>query len=146
MSKILLLAALATATLLIAAVPASAQTIVCPPGTTCIVPQQPAPPPPPVVVQPPPVVVQPPPQPVLETWWIYNWVHCNPYNDCIVTITVDGLNVRDSNNNVQFAVVNGTPVHIVDRNGRWLQVTFSCPLAQTGLWSDTAGVPIMACQ
>jgi hypothetical protein len=130
-----------------AAVPASAQTIVCPPDTTCIVPQTPVPAPAPVVpVVPVPVPVQPP-SPPLDTWWITNWVRCfNDFGDCLVNITVDGLNVRDDNNTVRFAVVNETPVHIVNRDGRLLQVTFSCQLVQTGLWSDTAGVPIMACQ
>ena len=125
-------------------------TIICPPGTTCIVPNNPTPAPAPVPIPVPipqyvpiPVPTLPPP----ETWWIYNWVQCyNDFGDCIVNIDVDGLNVRDDNNNVQFAVVNGTPFHIVDRNGRWLKVTFSCPLVYTGFNATATGIPIYACQ
>ena len=143
----LLLATVAVAALLAVSVPGMA-TVVCDNQGNCSA-SSPPPPQPPVVVQPPVVQVPVPvpvPQPIVETWWIYNWVHCNNYGDCVITIDVDGLNVRDNNNNVQFAVPNGTPVHIVGRNGRWLNVTFSCQLVPTGLWSDTAGVPFMACR
>jgi hypothetical protein len=146
MNKILL-AALATVAVIGAAVPVAA-TVVCDNQGNCSASSPQLPPAPqqpsgPIIVVPP----TPSPPPPVETWWIGNWVRCfNDFGDCVVNITVDGLNVRDDNNNVQFAVVNETPVHIVNRNGRQLLVTFSCPLVQTGLWSDTTGVPIMACR
>jgi hypothetical protein len=142
-----LLLATAVLGLLAFAAPVHADTMrVCPQGAACEFKSDPTPQPTQSVPVPVPVPV-PTPQPMIETWWIYNWVHC--YDDdgnCVVNITVDGLNVRDNNNNIQFAVVNGTPVHIFDRNGRWLHVTIPCQLVPTGLWSDTVGVPLLRCQ
>ena len=147
-----LLLATAALVMLAFAAPAHACVDICTPGATCNMCPGPGPNPPP----PEPRRPDPPPQPqepLVETFWIYNWVQCyNDVGDCVVNITVDGLNVHRNgydyamDSSIQFAVPNGTPVHVFERNGRWLHVTFACQLAPTGLWSDTAGVPFMACQ
>jgi hypothetical protein len=82
-----LLATVALAVLALATPASADNTIICPPGTTCIVPSNPAP------ATPAPIPTPIPTLPPVETWWIYNWVHCfNDSGDCVVTITVDGLN------------------------------------------------------
>jgi hypothetical protein len=78
--------------------------------------------------------------------WVYGrYVDCGPHG-CVVSVMADGANVRyDPNGPVFLSLTNGVPVVIVQWRGPWVLVTLECNLVPTGLWSDTAGVPLDTC-
>ena len=43
------------------------------------------------------------------------------------------------------SLVNGTPLVVVQRTERWFYVAAVCNLGPTGVWSDTAHVPLSRC-
>ena len=96
------------------------------------------------------VTVAPPYQGPPPIGWIYA-----PYTQCgdpprcsmgVVSVAADGLNVRVTPNGPPvMALVNGTPVIPVGRQGPWLLVAAGCDLTPTFAWSWTAGVPLNRC-
>ena len=96
---------------------------------------------PPIVV---PVPVPPPPPPSLG-WIAGRFIQCN--GQCYVNVPASGANVRQGPGGQVFAaLVNGVPVTVLQVTGYWAEVAPNCALGQTGVWSDTAGVPLLACQ
>jgi hypothetical protein len=97
-----------------------------------------------VTVTPPPYSGPPP------IGWVYG-----PYTQCanppqcsmgVVSVAADGLNVRVMPNGpATMALVNGTPLIPVRRQGPWLLVVAGCDLTPTFAWSWTAGVPLNRC-
>jgi hypothetical protein len=66
----------------------------------------------------------------------------------VVNVQADGLNVRVTPNGASpavMALVNGTPLYPVKREGDWLLVAAGCDLTPTFAWSWTAGVPLNRC-
>jgi hypothetical protein len=102
------------------------------------------PPPARVTVTPPPYLGPPP------IGWVYG-----PYTSCanppqcsmdVVNVPADGLNVRVAPNGPPvMALVNGTLLYPVGREGDWLLVAAGCDLTPTWAWSWTAGVSLMRC-
>jgi|SRR6516165_4095954 hypothetical protein len=100
-------------------------------------------------VPPPSVVVRPPPGPS-PIGWVYG-----PYTQCanppqcsmgVVSVGADGLNVRTVPNGPSvMALVNGTFLYPLQRNGDWLLVAPACDLTPTWAWSWNAGVPLNRC-
>jgi hypothetical protein len=96
------------------------------------------------------VTVTPPYQGPPPIGWVYS-----PYTQCadpprcsmgVVSVQADGLNVRAAPNGPPtMALVNGTPLLPVTRQGPWLLVAAACDLTPTFLWSWTAGVPLNRC-
>jgi hypothetical protein len=96
------------------------------------------------------VTVAPPYQGPPPIGWVYG-----PYTQCanppqcsmgVVNVPADGLNVRTVPNGPPvMALVNGTPVIPVGRQGPWLLVAAGCDLTPTFAWSWTAGVPLNRC-
>jgi hypothetical protein len=96
------------------------------------------------------VTVAPPYQGPPPIGWVYA-----PYTQCgdpprcsmgVVSVAADGLNVRVTPNGPPvMALVNGTPVIPVGRQGPWLLVAAGCDLTPTFAWSWTAGVPLNRC-
>jgi hypothetical protein len=96
------------------------------------------------------VTVAPPYQGPPPIGWVYA-----PYTQCgdpprcsmgVVSVAADGLNVRVTPNGPPvMALVNGTPVIPVGREGPWLLVAAGCDLTPTFAWSWTAGVPLNRC-
>jgi hypothetical protein len=78
--------------------------------------------------------------------WVYGrYIDCGPHG-CVVSVRADGTNVRNFPNGPVFlSLTNGVPVVIVQWRGPWVLVTVECNLVPTGLWSDTAGVPLDTC-
>jgi hypothetical protein len=81
------------------------------------------------------------------------WVFV-PYTSCgdpscgviYVSVAADGLNVRTVPNGPPvLALVNGTPLIPLQRDGNWMLVAAACNLTPTFLWSWTAGVPLDRC-
>jgi len=82
--------------------------------------------------------------------WVYG-----PYTQCadpprcsmgVVNVAADGLNVRVVPDGPPvMALVNGTPLYPVQRQGDWLLVAAGCDLTPTWAWSWTAGVPLNRC-
>jgi hypothetical protein len=65
---------------------------------------------------------------------------------CFVRVPADGANVRRHPNGQAFlALVNGTPLVVLQWQERWALVAAACNLVPTGLWSDTQGVPLDTC-
>jgi len=63
-----------------------------------------------------------------------------------VNVQADGLNVRVvPNGQPTMALVNGTPLIPLQRQGAWLLVAAGCDLTLTFAWSWTAGVPLNRC-
>jgi len=107
----------------------------------------PAPPPPPLAYAP-EAAPPPPPQPL--GWVFTRYTVCPEPRSCpvvFVSVGADGLNVRPAGPDSPpiVALVNGTPLVVLDRRGSWTLVAPACPLAPTPLWSWTAGVPLVAC-
>ena len=102
--------------------------------------------------EPPParVTVAPPYQGPPLIGWVYG-----PYTQCanppqcsmgMVNVDASGLNVRVTPNGPPvMALVNGTPLYPVGREGPWLLVAPACDLTPTWAWSFTAGVPLNRC-
>ena len=100
------------------------------------------------------VTVAPPYQGPPPIGWVYG-----PYTRCAAAVPVppgcfmwavnvpaDGLNVRTVPNGPPvMALVNGTPIYPVRREGDWLLVAAGCDLTPTFAWSWTAGVPLNRC-
>lgn len=97
-----------------------------------------------VTVTPPPYNGPPP------IGWVYG-----PYTRCgnppicsmgMVSVGADGLNVRATPNGPPvMALVNGTLLYPVTREGQWILVAAACDLTPTFAWSWTAGVPLNRC-
>ena len=103
--------------------------------------------PPPLPYPPPPVaVVAPPPPPIPPLGWVYSrYVDCGPYG-CVVGVWADGVNVRTyPNGHVFLSLTNGVPLVVLQWRGPWALIAVPCNLGPTGLWSDTAGVPLNTC-
>lgn len=81
--------------------------------------------------------------------WVYTgYMHCTA-PDCstmYVNVRANGVNVRRTPNGQPFlALVNGVPLIALQWSGRWALVGATCNLVPTGVWSDTAGVQLHAC-
>jgi hypothetical protein len=78
--------------------------------------------------------------------WVYGrYVRCD-YSGCSVSVRADGANVRSfPNGQVFLSLTNGVPLIVLQRSGQWALVAVTCNLVPTGLWSDTAGVPLDTC-
>jgi hypothetical protein len=107
----------------------------------------------PVVLGAPPLGYAPaqatPPPPL---GWVYGpYTQCGDPPQCtmgVVSVPADGLNVRVAPNGASpavMALVNGTPLLPVRREGQWLLVAAGCDLTPTFAWSWTAGVPLNRC-
>jgi|SRR5215471_10439617 len=96
------------------------------------------------------VTVAPPYQGPPPIGWVYG-----PYTQCanppqcsmgMVSVDAAGLNVRVVPNGPPImALVNGTPLYPVRREGAWLLVAAGCDLTPTWAWSWNAGVPLNRC-
>ena len=91
----------------------------------------------------PPVVAVPPPL----GWVDARYVDCGN-SGCFIGVPADGANIRTYPNGHAFlALVNGTPLAVLQRQGRWVLVAATCNLVRTGLRSDTTqGVPLDTCR
>ncbi len=68
---------------------------------------------------------------------------------CYISVRppVGGVNVRHTPGGMVFlSLTNGVPVIILNQVGNWFLIAVACNLGPTGLWSDTAGVPLDTCQ
>ena len=96
------------------------------------------------------VTVAPPYQGPPPIGWVYGpyTQYANP-PQCsmgVVSVQAVGLNVRITPNGPPvMALVNGTPLLPVRREGEWLLVAAGCDLTPTFAWSWTAGVPLNRC-
>jgi hypothetical protein len=96
------------------------------------------------------VTVQPPYQGPPPIGWVYG-----PYTQCanspqcsigVVNVDASGLNVRATPNGPPvMALVNGTLLYPVRKEGPWLLVAPACDLTPTWAWSWNAGVPLNRC-
>ena len=81
--------------------------------------------------------------------WVYaGYVICADYdcNSLSVQVRADGVNVRTfPDGPVIGSLVNGTPLVVLQRTERWFYVAAGCNLGPTGVWSDTAQVPVSRC-
>jgi hypothetical protein len=81
--------------------------------------------------------------------WVYaGYVTCADYecNSLSVEVRADGVNVRTfPDGPVIGSLVNGTPLVVLQRTERWFYVAAGCNLGPTGVWSDTARVPLSRC-
>jgi hypothetical protein len=81
--------------------------------------------------------------------WVYaGYVTCADYgcNSLSVQVRADGVNVRTfPDGPVIGSLVNGTPLVVLQRTERWFYVAAVCNLGPTGVWSDTAHVPLSRC-
>jgi hypothetical protein len=81
--------------------------------------------------------------------WVYaGYVTCADYecNSLSVHLRADGVNVRTfPDGPVIGSLVNGTPLVVLQRTKRWFYVAAGCNLGPTGVWSDTAHVPLSRC-
>jgi hypothetical protein len=100
--------------------------------------------------EPPParVTVTPPGPPPIG--WVYGpYTQCANPRQCsmgVVNVQADGLNVRVAPNGPPvMALVNGTPLYPIGREGDWLLVAAGCDLTPTWAWSWSAGVPLNRC-
>jgi hypothetical protein len=65
---------------------------------------------------------------------------------CFVAVYADGLNVRAVPAGPPImALVNGTPLVVLNQVGSWTLVAPACSLTSTFLWSWTANVPLNRC-
>lgn len=85
----------------------------------------------------------------MELGWVYTgYVTCADYgcNSLLVHVPADGVNVRTfPDGPVSGSLVNGTPLVVLERDGKWFHVAAACDLRPTGVWSDTHGVPLSRC-
>jgi hypothetical protein len=91
-----------------------------------------------------------PPPPAPPLGWVYTQhTSCPEPRACpvvFVSVAADGLNVRAAPDGPPtMALVNGTPLYVLDRQGSWTLVAPACDLVPTWLWSWTAGVPLNRC-
>ena len=96
------------------------------------------------------ITVAPPYQGPPPLGWVYG-----PYTQCanppqcsmgVVTVDASGLNVRVAPNGPPvMALVNGTFLYPLRREGEWLLVAPACDLTPTWAWSWNAGVPLNRC-
>jgi hypothetical protein len=96
------------------------------------------------------VTVTPPYQGPPPIGWVYG-----PYTSCgnppqcsmgVVNVDASGLNVRVAPNGPPvMALINGTFLYPLRREGEWLLVAPACDLTPTFAWSWTAGVPLNRC-
>jgi hypothetical protein len=96
------------------------------------------------------VTVAPPYQGPPPIGWVYG-----PYTQCanppqcsmgVVNVDASGLNVRTVPNGPPvMALVNGTPLIPLQKQGDWLLVAPACDLTPTWAWSWNAGVPLNRC-
>lgn len=82
--------------------------------------------------------------------WVYTrYTVCPEPRACpvvFVSVYADGLNVRVTPDGPPImALVNGTPLLVLDRWQGWTLVAPACDLMPTFLWSWTAGVPLNRC-
>jgi hypothetical protein len=83
--------------------------------------------------------------------WVYRFYAPCADPSCatlLVSVGADGLNVRmapTSNSPALLALVNGTPLAPLQREGNWVLVAPLCALVSTWTWSWTAGVPLSVC-
>jgi hypothetical protein len=82
--------------------------------------------------------------------WVYGpYTMCGDRPRCsigVVNVQADGINVRVvPNGQPTMALVNGTPLIPLQRQGEWLLVAAGCDLTPTFAWSWTAGVPLNRC-
>jgi hypothetical protein len=97
---------------------------------------------------PPPDAGPPPPPPPLG--WVYTrYTVCPEPRVCPVvfaSVGADGLNVRAAPDGPPVtSVVNGTPLVVLTRQGRWTLVAPACSLVPLYAWSINANVPLMGC-
>jgi hypothetical protein len=83
-------------------------------------------------------------------WVNTAYVTCADYgcNSLFVHVPAAGVNVRtfpDPDGPVIGSLVNGTPLVVLQRTERWFYVAAGCNLGPTGVWSDTAHVPLSRC-
>ncbi|SRR6266566_741329 len=100
---------------------------------------------PPVVVEQPPPPPPPPPSPL---GWVYGrYVACERDGArCLTSVDADGVNVRRSPNGPVFlSLTNNIPLFVLQQNGAWVLIAVPCELVPTGVWSDTARVPLHTC-
>jgi hypothetical protein len=94
-----------------------------------------------------PFLEPPPPQPI--GWVFTRYTVCPEPRVCpvvFVSVDVDGLNVRVAPDGPPtMALVNGTPLLVLQRIGSWTLVAPACELTPTFLWTWTSGVPLMRC-
>jgi hypothetical protein len=95
-----------------------------------------------------PEIAPPPPQPI--GWVFTRYTVCDAPALCpvvYVSVGADGLNVRPAGPDSPpiAALVNGTPLLVLARQGSWTLVAPACDLIPTGAWSWTAGVPLIRC-
>src|SRR5262245_20014286 len=89
--------------------------------------------------------VPPPPPPPLGVCYT-RYTSCPEPRSCpvvFVSVAADGLNVRAAPDGPPLlALVNGTPLVVLERQGSWSLVAPACDLVPTWLWSWTAAVPL----
>ena len=97
----------------------------------------------------PPPVPLPPAGPPPLGWVFGPYTVCGDPPRCstgVVSVQADGLNVRVAPGGVPvMALVNGTPLIPMGKEGDWLLVAAACDLTPTFAWSWTAGVPLNRC-
>jgi hypothetical protein len=97
-----------------------------------------------VTVRPPPYAGPPP-----IGWVFAPYTMCGDPPRCsmgVVNVDASGLNVRTVPNGPPvMALVNGTFLYPLRREGEWLLVAPACDLTPTWAWSWTAGVPLNRC-
>src|SRR5262245_51145961 len=103
----------------------------------------------PAVFPPPPPDLAPPPPPQPIGWVFTRYTSCPEPRACpvvFVSVYADGLNVRAVPEGPPImALVNGTPLFVLDRWQSWTLVAPACDLTPTFLWSWTASVPLNRC-
>jgi hypothetical protein len=97
-----------------------------------------------------PAATQPAPLPPMPLGWVFTrYTSCPEPAICpvvFVSVDADGLNVRAVPDGPPLvALVNGTPLLVLQRVGSWTLVAPACDLTPTFLWSWTAGVPLNRC-
>jgi hypothetical protein len=110
----------------------------------------PAPPPPPLPEPPPPLAAAPPPPGPPPLGWVFTrYTVCPEPRSCpvvFVSVDADGLNVRTVPDGPPImALVNGTPLVVLDRQRSWTLVAPACDLTPTFLWTWNSGVPLNRC-
>ena len=92
----------------------------------------------------------PPPAPAPQTgnpigWVAGRFIQCG-YAECVTSVPAAGVNVRTGpGGQITGALVNGVRVIVVGQAGYWLAIQAQCPIVRTGVWSDTANVPLLMC-
>ena len=96
------------------------------------------------------VTVAPPYQGPPPIGWVYApYTQCGNPPQCsmgVVSVDASGLNVRTVPHGPPvMALVNGTPLYPLQRQGNWLLAAPACDLTPTWAWSWNAGVPLNRC-